>query len=93
MPSVQVVPDQLEIAFHDQRAVASAGRLLPATLAERLGIEQAADQLVDLGDWPGAAHQGASCSPWSMRWSPVATASMTWSCYALGRPAACSAIG
>jgi Transposase DDE domain group 1 len=58
MPSVQVVLDQLETAFDDQRAVASAGLLLPATLAERLGIEQAADQLVDLGDRPGAAHPG-----------------------------------
>jgi hypothetical protein len=58
MPSSQVVLDQLEIAFDDQRAVASAGLLLPATLAERRGIEQAADQLVDLGDRPGAAHPG-----------------------------------
>jgi Transposase DDE domain group 1 len=58
MPSSHVVLDQVEIAFDDQRAVASAGLLLPATLAERLGIEQAADQLVDLGDRPGAAHPG-----------------------------------
>ena len=35
-----------------------AGLLLPATLAERLGIEQATDQLVDLGDRPGAARPG-----------------------------------
>jgi hypothetical protein len=34
--------------------VAGAELLLPATLAERLGIEQATDQLVDLGDRPGA---------------------------------------
>jgi len=31
---------------------------LPATLAERLGIEQAADALIDLGERPGAAHPG-----------------------------------
>jgi hypothetical protein len=37
--------------------------LLSATLTERLGIERAADQLVDLGDRPGATHQAASCSP------------------------------
>jgi hypothetical protein len=41
MPSSQVVPDQVDVAFDDERAVASAGLLLSATLAERLGIEQA----------------------------------------------------
>src|SRR6266540_178752 len=50
--------DQLDIAFDDTHAVASAGLLLPATLAERLGIQQAADALVDLGEQPGAAHPG-----------------------------------
>ena len=58
MQSPHVVLDQVEIAFDDQRTVASAGLLLPATLAERLGIEQATDQLVDLGDRPGAARPG-----------------------------------
>jgi len=51
--------DQLDIAFDDPHAIASAGLLLPATLAQRLGIEQAADQLIDLGERPGAAHPGA----------------------------------
>jgi DDE family transposase len=58
MPSSRVVLDQVDIAFDDQQAVASAGLLLPATLAERLGIEQATDQLVDLGDRPGGAQPG-----------------------------------
>jgi hypothetical protein len=58
MPSSHVVLDQVDIAFDDERAVAGAGLLLPATLAERLGIEQATDQLVDLGERPGAAHSG-----------------------------------
>ena len=58
MPSSHVVLDQVEIAFDDQRAVASAGLLLPATLAERLEIEQATEQLIDLGDRPGAARPG-----------------------------------
>jgi hypothetical protein len=31
--------DQLDICFDDTHAVANAGLLLPATLAERLGIE------------------------------------------------------
>jgi hypothetical protein len=53
--------DQLDIAFDDTHAVANAGLLLAATLAERLGIQQAADQLIDLGERPGAAHPGRSC--------------------------------
>ena len=39
-------------------AVANAGLLLAATLAERLGIEQAADQLIDLGERAGAYRPG-----------------------------------
>jgi hypothetical protein len=58
MPSSHVLLDQVDIAFDDERAVAAAGLLLPATLAERLGIEQATDQLIDLGDRPGAAQPG-----------------------------------
>jgi hypothetical protein len=58
MPSSHVVLDQVDIAFDDQRAVASAGLLLPATLAERLGVEQVTDQVVDPGGRPGAAHPG-----------------------------------
>jgi hypothetical protein len=50
--------DQLDICFDDTHAVANAGLLLPATLAERLGIEQAADRLIDLGNRPGAANPG-----------------------------------
>jgi pimeloyl-ACP methyl ester carboxylesterase len=46
--------DQLDTCFDDTHAVANAGLLLPATLAERLGIEQAADQVIDLGERPGA---------------------------------------
>jgi hypothetical protein len=61
MPSSQVVLDQVDITFDDQRSVASGGLLLPATLAERLGVEQATDQVVDLGDRPGAARPGRSC--------------------------------
>ena len=35
--------DQLDTCFDDTHAVANAGLLLAATLAERLGIEQTAD--------------------------------------------------
>jgi hypothetical protein len=41
--SSHVVLNQVEIAFDDQRAVASAGLLLPATLAERLGMRAQVD--------------------------------------------------
>ena len=50
--------DQLDICFDDTHAVANAGLLLAATLAQRLGIEQAADALIDLGERAGAAHPG-----------------------------------
>jgi hypothetical protein len=91
MPSSHVVLDQVDIAFDDERTVAVAGLLLPATLAERLGIEQVADQLVDLGIGRAQPARDASCSRWSMRWLPVGTASMTRTCCAAGPPRRCSA--
>jgi Transposase DDE domain group 1 len=51
-------PSTLTVAFDDTHAVANAGLILTATLAERLGIEQLVDQLVDLGDRPGAHRPG-----------------------------------
>jgi hypothetical protein len=50
--------DQLDICFDDTHAVANAGLLLPATLAERLGIEEVADALIDLGERAGAYRPG-----------------------------------
>jgi hypothetical protein len=57
MPSSHT-PDQLAVAFDDLRAVANAGLLLPATLAQRLGLEGLADELIDLGQRPGSARPG-----------------------------------
>jgi Transposase DDE domain group 1 len=51
-------PDRLVVAFDDDHAVANAGLLLPATLAERLDIEAVIDELVNLGDRPGAHRPG-----------------------------------
>ena len=51
-------PDRLVVAFDDPHAIANAGLLLPATLAERLGIEAVVDALVDLGGRPGAHRPG-----------------------------------
>jgi hypothetical protein len=60
MPSSHAAPapDDLAISFDDTHAVADAGLLLAATLSERLGIQQAADQLIGLGERPGAGHPG-----------------------------------
>jgi len=51
--------DGVVVEFDDERAVADAGIVLTATLAERLGIETLVDERVDLGDQPGAANAGA----------------------------------
>ena len=56
--------DQLQVCFDDHHAVANAGLLLPATLAERLGIQAATDELVRLGGSAGAhAGQAADRGP------------------------------
>ncbi len=51
-------PDAFEMVFDDDRAVANAGLVLPATLARRIGLEALADEVVDLGTRPGAARPG-----------------------------------
>jgi hypothetical protein len=50
--------DRLSVAFSDSRVVADAGLLLPATLAEKLGLRGLFDQAVDLGEAPGRACVG-----------------------------------
>jgi hypothetical protein len=85
--------DQLDICFDDTHAIANAGLLLAAALAERLGIQQAADALIDLGEGAGAAHPGPqAANPGSTRCWQVGTASTTPTCCAVA-PARCWAIG
>ena len=55
---VHGLPDATRVVFDDERAVANAGVLLPAMLAERLGIEALVDGMVDLGERDGAANPG-----------------------------------
>jgi hypothetical protein len=55
---VKGLPDATRVVFDDERAVANAGVLLPAVLADRLGIEALVDRVVDLGDRSGAANAG-----------------------------------
>jgi hypothetical protein len=51
--------DAVQVAFDDERVVCDAGVILVATLAERLGVEALAQQLVRLRrDRPGAANAG-----------------------------------
>jgi hypothetical protein len=53
-----MVNDATVVVFDDERAVANAGVMLPALLAQRLGIEQLVDDIVCLGDRPGGANAG-----------------------------------
>jgi hypothetical protein len=50
--------DRVGTAFDDDRLVADAGLLLPATLAQHLGLKDLVDEHLDLGDKPGRAHVG-----------------------------------
>ncbi len=50
--------DRLDTAFDDDRLVADAGLLLPATLAQHLGLRELVDAHLDLGAAPGRAHVG-----------------------------------
>ena len=51
-------PDGLHIAFDDHRLVNNAGLILPATLAQHLGLPQLVQQRLDLGNAPGRANTG-----------------------------------
>ena len=51
-------PNRIKIAFDDHRLVANAGLILPATLAQHLGLGELVDNHVDLGDAPGRANTG-----------------------------------
>jgi len=50
--------DGLDVTFDDEHAVADAGLVLPATLAQHLGLRALIDEIVDLGDAPGRANVG-----------------------------------
>lgn len=50
--------DRLDVTFDDDHAVADAGLVLPATLAQHLGLRALIDACVDLGDAPGRANVG-----------------------------------
>ena len=51
-------PDRIRVVFFDHRLVANAGLLLPATLAQHLGLRELVDHHLDLGCAPGRANTG-----------------------------------
>jgi hypothetical protein len=53
-----VKPASVRVAFDDERAVANAGLVLPAALAERLGIERLVNEAVCLDGRAGGALPG-----------------------------------
>ena len=69
-------PDRIQIAFDDHRLVANAGLLLPATLAQHLGLGELVDHHLNLGSAPGGRP-----APWAARsrrhppWAPSCAAS------------------
>jgi hypothetical protein len=50
--------DRFDVTFDDEHAVGDAGLMLPATLAQHLGLRELIDERVDLGDAPGRANVG-----------------------------------
>ena len=51
-------PDRIRIVFDDHRLMANASLLLPATLAQHLGLGELVDYHLDLGSAPGRANTG-----------------------------------
>jgi len=51
--------DGVEVVFDDDNAIANAGIVLVSTLAQRLGVEQMADECVDLSGRAGGGNEGA----------------------------------
>src|ERR1035437_4895830 len=50
--------DRLKTGFDDERLVDHAGLLLPATLAQHLGLRKLVDEHLDLGTAAGRANTG-----------------------------------
>jgi hypothetical protein len=49
---------RVSVAFSDRHVVVDAGLLLPATLAQKLGLQNLIDEHVDLGGAPGSGNAG-----------------------------------
>ena len=53
--------DRIQIAVDGHHLVNNAGLLLPATLAQRVGLRELVDHHLDLGDAPGGRTRETSC--------------------------------
>ena len=51
-------PDRIQIAFDDHRLVTNPGLILPAALAQHLGLRELVDYHLGLGSAPGRANTG-----------------------------------
>ena len=73
-------PDRIQIAFDDHRLVNNAGLLLPATLAQHVGLRELVDRHLDLGDAPGRANAGDKMLTLVGRWRAAIalTTPMRW---------------
>ena len=80
MRSQSYDPARLEVRFDDDHGVANAGLALTAILAERLGIEEVANDVIRLGDRPGAARSGRKVMTLLNGLVAGGTASPMWMC-------------
>ena len=80
-------PDRIQIAFDDHRLVNNAGLLLPATLAQRVGLRELVDRHLDLGDAPGRANTGDKIMTLAPpRWLAATASTTPMRCVPVGRP-------
>ena len=79
-------PDRIRVSFDDHRLVANAGLLLPATLAQHLGLRELVDHHLDLGGAPGRANTGDKMLRWSLpRWRAATASTTPMRCAPVGR--------
>ena len=81
-------PDRIRVSFDDHRLVANAGLLLPATLAQHLGLRELVDHHLDLGGAPGRANTGDKMLTLvAPRWRAATASTTPMRCAPVGRPA------
>ena len=49
-------PDRIDVVFDDPGPIATAGLVLPLTLAQHLGLGELVESHLELGDAPGGAN-------------------------------------
>ena len=79
-------PDRIQIAFDDHRLVNNAGLLLPATLAQHVGLRELVDRHLDLGYAPGRANAGDKMLTLVGRWRAAIALTTPMRCVRGGPP-------